>query len=58
MPTVLEEILESFFEKLSESEEVDTTTLVRLRELFQSEKKLKADDFVTAIAKVAEEARQ
>ena len=57
MATVLDEILESFFQKLSEADAVDEATVARLRELFQSRKKLKADDFVAAIEKGAEEAR-
>ena len=57
MAKVLDEILESFFAKLSESDTVNEETVKELRTLFASEKKLKADDFVAILKKVAEEGK-
>jgi len=47
---VLTEILASFFTKLSESEAVDARTIAELQALFQSDKKLRADDVVAVIS--------
>ena len=55
MAKVLDEILESFYLKLSESDSVNEATVKELRTLFASEKKLRADDFVTILAKAAQE---
>jgi hypothetical protein len=52
---VLDEILESFYVKLSESEAVSEATVGELRALLESGLKLKADDFVAILEKVAEE---
>lgn len=46
MPTVLGEILDSFYRKLSKSDAIDEPTVAEVRALFESGKKLKADDFV------------
>ncbi len=56
MATVLGEILDSFYEKLSESDAVDEATIEALRAQFESGKKLKADDFVTILSGVTKEA--
>lgn len=55
MAKVLDEILESFYVKLSESDTVSETTVEELRTLFTSGKKPKAVDFVTIFEKAAEE---
>ena len=55
MATIQEEILNSFYAKLSESKEVDKAKIDALRALFQSGKKLKADDFVAILAKKSKE---
>ena len=55
MATIQEEILNSFYAKLSESKEVDKAKIDSLRALFQSGKKLKADDFVAILAKKTKE---
>jgi hypothetical protein len=47
---VLDEILLSFVQKLAESEAVDTSTSARLTALFQSGKRLKADDVISVIS--------
>lgn len=52
---VLDEILDSFYAKLSESEVISEDTIGELRELFESGMKLKADDFVSILEKAAEE---
>ena len=54
MATVLDEILESFYERLSESEAIDETTIEELRTLLESGKKLKADDFVAILEDATE----
>ena len=46
MATVLDQILAAFHERLSASSELDPTTIKALHSLFQSGKRLKADDFV------------
>ena len=55
MAKVLDEILEKFYAKLSESDTVNETTVKELRTLFSSERKLKADDFVAILGKAARE---
>ena len=55
MATIKEEILNSFYAKLSESQEVDKAKIDALRVLFQSGQKLKADDFVAVLAKKSKE---
>jgi hypothetical protein len=51
MPTVQEEILNAFYEKLSKSVSIDKTTLDALRKALTSAKKLKADEFVAILTK-------
>lgn len=51
MPTVQEDILETFYAKLSRSASIDQATLDALRKALTSGKKLKADDFVAILAK-------
>lgn len=53
MTTIQEEILDSFYAKLGESEEIDEQMIQALRALFESEKKLKADDFAAIFAREA-----
>ena len=55
MAKVLDEILESFYAKLSESDTVNEAMVKELRTLFASEKKLKADDFVAILGQAAQE---
>ena len=55
MANVLDEILESFYVKLAESDGVNEATINELRTLFGSERKLKADDFVVILKKAADE---
>jgi hypothetical protein len=55
MATVLDEILDSFYERLAASEEIDAATIEKLRILFQSDKRLKADDFVAIFESAAKE---
>src|SRR5271168_2028458 len=51
MATVQEEILSTFYEKLSASESVSKETVDALRALFGSGEKLKPDDFVAVLSK-------
>lgn len=51
MATIQEEILESFYAELAKSCELDAATIENLRELFESERKLKADDFVAVLSR-------
>ena len=55
MAKLLDEILESFYAKLSDSETVNEATVNELRTLFASGNKLKADDFVAILEKTAQE---
>lgn len=55
MTTVRDEILESFYAKLAESDAIDDATIKELRVLFSSDKKVKADDFVAVLEKAATE---
>lgn len=55
MATVLDEILESFYTKLAESDAFDDATMKELRVLFTSDKKMKADDLVAILEKAAME---
>lgn len=57
MATVLHEILDSFYKKLSDSQTIDETTVEALRALFESDKKLKADDFVGILSDAKTETR-
>ena len=57
MAKVLDEILESFYAKLSESDAVREATVKELRTLFVSERNLKADDFVAILEKAAHEGK-
>ncbi len=56
MARVLDDILDSFYERLVASEAIDAATIEALRILFQSNKKLKADDFVAIVESAAKEA--
>lgn len=58
MATVLDEILDAFYERLGASEEIDAATTEALRVAFQSGKKLNADDFVTILESAAKETPQ
>ena len=49
--SVLSEILEAFYAKLSSSGAVDEETLKELRALFASGEKLKAEDFVAVLSR-------
>ena len=55
MAKVLDEILESFYAKLSESDTVSEATVDELRALLASGRKPKAPDFVAIFEKEAEE---
>lgn len=55
MAKVVNEILESFYAKLSESADVSEATVEELRTLLAAEKKPKADDFVAIFQRAAEE---
>ena len=57
MATVLDEILDSFYKKLSDSQTIDESTVEALRALFESDKKLKADDFVGILSDAKTETR-
>ena len=56
MAKVLDEILESFYTKLSESNSVSEATVEELRTLLAAEKKPKAADFVAIFERAAQEA--
>lgn len=56
MAKVLDEILDSFYTKLSESDSVGESTVEALRTLLAAEKKPKADDFVAIFERAAQEA--
>ena len=56
MATVLNEILDAFYAKLSESDAIDEETITALRALFESGKKLKADVLVGILSGAAKEA--
>ena len=58
MARVLDEILETFYAKLSESDSVNEAAVQELRTLFASERKLKADDFVEVLKKAAREGQR
>ena len=55
MPTVQDQVLNSFYGKLSSSKEVDDADIDALRKLLASGKKLKADDFVVILSGKAKE---
>ena len=56
MAKVLNEILESFYAKLSESATVSEATVEELRTLLAAEKRPKANDFVAIFERAAQEA--
>ena len=58
MALVLDEILDSFSKTLSESEAVSSEQLAELRKLFESGRKLKADDFVAVFSGSKKEAAE
>lgn len=51
MATVREDILNTFFEKLSKMGTLDRVTVEALRKLLEQGKKLRAEDFVAALAR-------
>ena len=53
MAKVVDEILESFYAKLSESDTVSEAAVRELRRLFASQRKPKANDFVAILEKAA-----
>jgi hypothetical protein len=55
MATVLDEILDTFYERIGASEEIDAATVKAIRLLLQSGKKLKADDFVALLESAAKD---
>jgi hypothetical protein len=55
MATVLDEILGSFYERLAASKAIDEETMEKLRILFESKEKLKADDFVAILESATKE---
>lgn len=55
MARVLDDILKSFYKKLSETNAIDGDTLAEVQKLFESKKKLKADDFVAVISQAGPE---
>ena len=55
MPKVLDTVLESFYERLAESDAVNEATVTELRTLFASGKKPKPDDFVEIFEKAERE---
>ena len=57
MPAVLNEILDAFYAKLSESDSVDEQAIKALRTLFASGKNLRADDVVEILSAATREAR-
>jgi len=56
MAKVLDEILESFYTNLSESDALPESTVEELRTLLAAEKKPKANDFVAIFERAAQEA--
>ena len=56
MAKVMDEILESFYTKLSESDTVSEATVEELRTLLAGQKKPKADEFVAIFERAAQEA--
>ena len=50
MGTIQEDILEEFFNKLTESEEFDDDQVTRIRKLFAAHKKPKAPTLVAALS--------
>lgn len=55
MARVLDEILDACCKRLSESKVVEEKTIEAMRALFESGKKLKADDFVAVLSEAAKE---
>jgi len=55
MGKVLNEVLDAFYRKLSESDAVDEQMVNDLRALFDSGKKLKAGDLVAAFLRESKE---
>ena len=56
MAKVLNEILESFYDKLAESATVSEVAVEELRTLLAAEKRPKAKDFVAIFERAAQEA--
>ncbi len=57
MPAVLNEILDVFYAKLSESDSLDEQTIKALRTLFASGRNLRADDLVEILSAAARDPR-
>ena len=55
MSRVLDEILHSFYTKLSESDALNETTVEEIRALFASKKRLKADELVAIVERTTRE---
>ncbi|MCY3706862.1 MAG: hypothetical protein OXH08_15400 [Gammaproteobacteria bacterium] len=55
MAKVVDEILESFYDKLSESDTLSEATVKELRRVFALKRKPKANDFVAILEKAAKE---
>lgn len=55
MAKVMDDILESFYAMLAESDTIEDAVIKELRALFASQKKLKADDFVAILEEVGNE---
>lgn len=51
MATVQEDVLNAFFARLSKSDTIDQVTVDALRKLLERGKKMKAEDFVAALAR-------
>ncbi len=56
MAKVLDEILDSFYTKLSESDSLSESAVEELRTLLAAEKKPKANEFVAIFERAAQEA--
>jgi hypothetical protein len=53
MPAILDEIRDAFLKRLTASGKVDQEAVEELRGLLQSDKKLKADDFIEILQAAA-----
>lgn len=58
MGKVLNEVLDAFYKKLSESDAVDGEMVKDLRTLFDADKKLKAGDFVAVLSRESKEPKK
>ncbi len=55
MPTVQQEILDAFFERLRDSDSFSEEIVKRLRELFQEQRKPKAEELAQVMSDLPEE---